>query len=88
MQLDRAIDCLIRPFPKPKLLLSYVPTSKSTAVPCSINRKDSAHLFGKARLGYWGCFEVPKEQFSLLKFTFALSARGTRLSMEMGGVKR
>eukprot|EP00041_Stephanoeca_diplocostata_P036828 m.1361285 g.1361285 ORF g.1361285 m.1361285 type:complete len:1107 (-) comp24941_c0_seq4:255-3575(-) len=68
----------------------YVPKmSGSTAVPCSINRKDSSALFGKARLKYFGCFEAPTGQWTDLILEISEhDKKGYTLAMTMNNVTR
>lgn len=56
-------------------------------VPCSIYYKDAQNLFGKARLGEWGCFSLPLNQPT--RFSMYLKRRAStrmEVGMTMNGV--
>jgi len=58
-------------------------------VPCSIYRKTDDNLFGKhPRLGEWGCFGAPKDEWTSLSLVVHRSSSDEfTVSMEMNGVK-
>eukprot|EP00039_Didymoeca_costata_P014836 m.245196 g.245196 ORF g.245196 m.245196 type:complete len:202 (+) comp16107_c0_seq5:446-1051(+) len=56
-------------------------------VPCSIYKKESTNLFGKARLGEWGCFATPLGEWT--EFSLAvirLDSRRAEIRMTMNGI--
>ena len=56
-------------------------------VPCSIYKKDSDNLFGKARLGEWGCFDTPLGRWTVLSlFLKRRDSTRVEIGMTMNGI--
>jgi len=56
-------------------------------VPCSIYKKDTTNLFGKERLGEWGCFGTPLGEWTVLSlFLKRRAADRFELGMTMNGI--
>lgn len=56
-------------------------------VPCSIYKKEAANLFGKARLGEWGCFGTPLGEWTTLSLFIKRRANDRfEVGMSMNGI--